>query len=110
MGTQSASAEIFGVSRLSRRCGTAKAGPPATRKPYKEDLNNPAAYQATRSRAFQDADQALVSEDIGPVFQQEGNCYEIKNAEAGKIMSPTAGVIVWGASELWKRHLEDIRM
>eukprot|EP00438_Fugacium_kawagutii_P018307 Skav212456 [mRNA] locus=scaffold385:121470:134940:+ [translate_table: standard] len=66
-----ASAEIFG------------AGPPPTRKPYKEDLNDLKAMQV------------LIGQDIGPVSNQEGACYEIANADAGKTMSPTPGVVVY---------------
>eukprot|EP00913_Durusdinium_trenchii_P025300 g23751.t1 len=68
---QSASAEIFG------------AGPPPTRKPYKEDLNDFKAMQV------------LIGQDIGPVSNQEGACYEIANAAAGKTMASTPGVIVY---------------
>ena len=52
MGTQSASAEIFG------------SGPPATRKPYKEDLNNPAAYQAWTLDLKWLSGQALVGREL----------------------------------------------
>ena len=67
----SASAEIFG------------AGPPPTRKPYKENLEDFKAMQV------------LIGQDIGPVSNQQGACYEITNADAGKIMSSTPGVLVY---------------
>eukprot|EP00435_Cladocopium_sp_Y103_P055148 s316_g18.t1 len=66
-----ASAEIFG------------AGPPPTRKPYKENLEDFKAMQV------------LIGQDIGPVSNQQGACYEIANADAGKTMSPTPGVVVY---------------
>lgn len=66
-----ASAEIFG------------AGPPPTRKPYKENLDDFKAMQV------------LIGQDIGPVSNQQGACYEIANADAGKTMAPTPGVVVY---------------
>ncbi|CAE7771797.1 Ttn [Symbiodinium pilosum] len=69
---QSASADVFGDVVPKR-------------KPFKGELNSPAAQQALVGRA----------RDIGPVFSQDGVCYEIENAQAGKIMNAKRGVIVY---------------
>mmetsp|Transcript_10226 Transcript_10226/g.24547 ORF Transcript_10226/g.24547 Transcript_10226/m.24547 type:complete len:230 (-) Transcript_10226:130-819(-) len=69
---QSASAEVFGDVTTKR-------------KPFKGDLNTPQAASALVGKA----------RDIGPVFSQNGVCYEIENAQVGKVMPTKKGVIVY---------------
>jgi len=69
---QSASADVFGDVAPKRM-------------PFRGDMSTPQAQQAMVGKA----------RDIGPVFSQDGVCYEIDNDQVGKTMPTKKGVIVY---------------
>eukprot|EP00439_Symbiodinium_sp_Y106_P051756 s3186_g6.t3 len=76
---QSASADVFGDVAPKRM-------------PFRGDMSTPQAQQALKrgSRSF-----IGKARDIGPVFSQDGVCYEIDNDQVGKTMPTKKGVIVY---------------